>query len=112
VIWVLLLAVAVLVVGLFGALIAGRLGYDPMDEPVSSHRDPGLPESFGAADVTRLSFDTALRGYRMDQVDEVLDRLQERLAHQDAELARQRSELARQRAELGRLSPRPPQQGG
>ena len=32
-------------------------------------------------------FDTALRGYRMDQVDRVLDTLQDRIAEQERELA-------------------------
>ena len=33
-----------------------------------------------AADIDAIHFDTALRGYRMDQVDEVLEALRERLA--------------------------------
>ena len=33
-----------------------------------------------ADDVDAVRFDTALRGYRMDQVDDVLDRLQQRIA--------------------------------
>ena len=35
--------------------------------------------------MSTLRFDTALRGYRMDQVDAVLDRLQERIAALEAE---------------------------
>ena len=34
-----------------------------------------------------MHFDTALRGYRMDQVDRVLDTLQDRIAEQERELA-------------------------
>ncbi|MCW4602456.1 DivIVA domain-containing protein [Janibacter hoylei] len=45
------------------------------------HPHHGLPEGAWAADdIDLVRFDTALRGYRMDQVDEVLDRLQQRIA--------------------------------
>ncbi len=86
VIWVLFIVVAVLIIGAFAALAAGRLGYDPMAPATTTQRDPGLAEHFTAADVTDLHFDTALRGYRMDQVDEVLDRLQDRIAEQEREI--------------------------
>lgn len=86
-IWVLLIAVAVLLVGLFAGMIAGRIGYDPLADPVTTAPDPGLDEDFTAAGVADVRFDTALRGYRMDQVDQVLDRLQQRLAEQERELA-------------------------
>ncbi|WP_230208888.1 DivIVA domain-containing protein [Nostocoides sp. HKS02] len=79
-IWVLFIAVAVLLLGGFAALITGRIGYDPLAEATTTQRDPGLPEDFHAVDLLGVHFDTALRGYRMDQVDAVLDRLQDRLA--------------------------------
>jgi DivIVA domain-containing protein len=80
VIWVVLTVVAVLVVGVFAALATGRLGYDPMAEPTTSQGAPYLSEEFGSADISAVRFDTALRGYRMDQVDAVLERLQARIA--------------------------------
>jgi DivIVA domain-containing protein len=86
VIWVLLTAVAVLLVGVVGAMLAGWIRYDPMPDPVTSQPDPGLPEAFTARDIEGVHFDTALRGYRMDQVDSVLDRLQDRLAEQERQL--------------------------
>lgn len=86
-VWVFFIVVAVLVVAVFAALLAGRIGYDPMAPPTASQPDPGLGEHFTAADVAGVRFDTALRGYRMDQVDEVLHRLQVRLAEQERELA-------------------------
>ncbi len=89
-IWVFLICVAVLVVGAIGALVTARIGYDPLSDPVESQRDPGLPDHFAASDVRALRFDTALRGYRMDQVDRVLDRLEARLAEQETELQRLR----------------------
>lgn len=39
------------------------------------------------SDVERVRFDLALRGYRMDQVDEVLDRLADELTARDARIA-------------------------
>ena len=86
-IWVLFIVVAVLLVGVFAALVAGRVSYDPMAAPVTTQPDTGLAEDFDARDVATVHFDTALRGYRMDQVDGVLDRLQDRLAEQERELA-------------------------
>ncbi|MCQ1999347.1 DivIVA domain-containing protein [Arthrobacter zhaoxinii] len=45
-----------------------------------------LPEHPAAGDVARLRFPVALRGYRMDQVDAVLDRLAAALAERDARI--------------------------
>jgi DivIVA domain-containing protein len=39
------------------------------------------------ADIDRLRFDLGLRGYRMDQVDEVLDRLANEIEARDARIA-------------------------
>jgi DivIVA domain-containing protein len=85
VIWVFFIAVAVLLVGGFAALIAGRVGYDPLAEATTTQHDAALPEELHAQDVADVHFDTALRGYRMDQVDAVLDRLQRRIAELEAD---------------------------
>jgi DivIVA domain-containing protein len=85
VIWVLFIVVAVLVTGAFAALLAGRIGYDPMAAPTTTARDSRLPEGFHARDVTAVRFDTALRGYRMDQVDVVLAQLRDRIAELEGE---------------------------
>ena len=79
-IWVLFIVVAVLLVGAFAALLTGRIHYDPLSEPTRTQGDPGLPETFTSHDVADVHFDTAFRGYRMDQVDRVLDQLQVRIA--------------------------------
>lgn len=79
-IWVLFIAVAVLLVGGFAALVTGRLHYDPLAEATTTQSEPRLSDGFAADEISSLRFDTALRGYRMDQVDAVLDRLQERIA--------------------------------
>ena len=54
-----------------------------------------LPEHPGAADIADLKFSVALRGYRMDEVDEVLARLAEALLERDAALAQLREPDAR-----------------
>jgi DivIVA domain-containing protein len=84
VIWVFFIAVGVLVIGAFAALIAGRVRYDPLAEATTTQADPILSEEFGPGEISAVRFDTALRGYRMDQVDAVLDRLQSRIAELEA----------------------------
>ena len=83
----LLTVVAVLLVGVFAGMLAGRIGYDPLAEPVRSQPDVGLSDGFTARSISEVHFDTAMRGYRMDQVDRVLDTLQDRIAEQERELA-------------------------
>jgi DivIVA domain-containing protein len=84
VIWVFFIAVGVLLVGGFAALIVGRVGYDPLSEATTTQADPVLSEEFGPGEIAAVRFDTALRGYRMDQVDAVLDQLQARIAQLEA----------------------------
>lgn len=93
-IWVLFIAVGVLVVGAFAALLTGRIGYDPMAEATTTARDARLGEDFHAHEVTAVRFDTAFRGYRMDQVDVVLDQLRDRIAQLE-EAAADRSDGSR-----------------
>ena len=91
-IWVLLTVVAVLLVGVLAALLSGRIRYDPLSEPVSTQPDPGLGDSFTARSIADVQFDTALRGYRMAEVDDMLRRMAEELEHRDAALAEMRSQ--------------------
>lgn len=79
-IWVFFTVIAVLLVGAFAALVTGRLGYDPMADATSSQSAPTLPDGFASDEISAVRFDTALRGYRMDQVDALLDQLQARIA--------------------------------
>ena len=66
-----------------------------MEPPSSSLPFRGLAGGdLRPADLEQLRFDAALRGYRMDQVDGVLDRLAEELARRADEIAALRSELA------------------
>lgn len=76
---VFLLVIVVLLIGLTTAAAMGRIG-GFMAEPTSSHAFVGVSaESLSADDIGPLQFDRALRGYRMDQVDAVIDALSSRL---------------------------------
>jgi DivIVA domain-containing protein len=58
--------------------------------PAEAERSPrgALPAGdVSRADVDGLRFTLALRGYRMDEVDDVLDRLLDELDHRDARIA-------------------------
>lgn len=83
-IWVLVVVVAVVLIAAFLAMLAGRLPYDGMSEPVHTTPAVDLPVDAGPDDVAALHFDTALRGYRMDQVDAALRVLQRRIATLEA----------------------------
>lgn len=84
---VFLLLIVVLLIGLTAAALLGRIG-GFMAEPTSTHAFSGVPTgSLSADDVEGLHFDQALRGYRMDQVDETIDALAERLRQLEAAAA-------------------------
>ena len=72
------LFIAVLLIGLTAAAVMGRIG-GFMADPTSSQAFSGVPASLSSDDVGQVRFDRALRGYRMDEVDEVLDALGARL---------------------------------
>jgi DivIVA domain-containing protein len=75
------------VIGLVAAVAAGRIG-GGLDEPASSLPGRGLPPGpFTLEDVDRVRFSPALRGYRMDEVDDVVDRLVDELRRREEELA-------------------------
>ena len=72
-----------------------RLFDDGFDEPVASLPPVLLPAEAKPADVDHVRFALGLRGYRMDQVDQVLDDLRDQLASKDAEIAGLREQLRR-----------------
>lgn len=79
---VFLIAVLLLVMGAVVAVVLGRTGdlSVEMADPVSPLAPLQLPDGpLGPADLALVRFDRALRGYRMDQVDELLDRLRRQL---------------------------------
>ena len=89
--FLLLLALAVL--GAVAAVAAGVIT-GGLDDPATSVPPRELPSGpVSPDDVGRLRFCGALRGYRMDQVDDAMDRLQRELARRDAELADRQDQL-------------------
>ena len=85
---VILVLVAVALVAAVLGVASGRLPADPLADAVGSTPDPGLPEQPQAADVDAVRFDTALRGYRMSEVDARLEELRDDLAERERTLAR------------------------
>lgn len=67
---------------------------DALEAPVATLPPVLLPATPAPADVDRLRFSLGLRGYRMDQVDEVLDRLRDHLAAKELRIAELESALA------------------
>lgn len=87
-IWIFFILLALLLVGGLAAVLTGRATPDPMADPVASTPHHGLPPGdLRAADLDAVRFDTALRGYRMDQVDDVLDRVRKQIADLESEVA-------------------------
>jgi DivIVA domain-containing protein len=85
--FLLLLAVLAVIAGVV-LVVAGRVS--PGLPPAEPDRAPtGVlpPDEVGPPDVERLRFSLAFRGYRMDEVDDVLDRLTAELTARDARIA-------------------------
>ncbi|WP_309080103.1 DivIVA domain-containing protein [Zhihengliuella sp.] len=85
-----LLFLAILVLGTTALLVfgRGRAAGAPgagLDEAPSSLPPVFLPERPGAADVRDVRFSLAFRGYRCDQVDEVIDALSAEIERLKAE---------------------------
>jgi DivIVA domain-containing protein len=80
----------------FGVVVVLTGRADVMAEMPPDAVPVELPEDrpITASDLTRVRFDLALRGYRMDQVDALLDRLGRELADRDEEISALRSRLA------------------
>ena len=76
---------------------AGPSFEDGFDEPVASLPPVLLPEHAAAADIDHLRFAVGLRGYRMDQVDQVLDDLRDQITAKDQKLEALGEELERLR---------------
>jgi DivIVA domain-containing protein len=74
VIW-LALVVAVLVAVATAAAVLGRVDGSLGDATTTMSHVPLPDDPLTPGDLDGLRFDTALRGYRMSQVDEVVDRL-------------------------------------
>ncbi len=93
----LLLVLLVLVVaGLVVAVAAGRIPGGLQEETSSVPVWPLPPGPVEAEDLDDLRFAPALRGYRMDQVDAVLDRVRQELARRDERVAELEAQLETQ----------------
>ena len=76
------------------AAVAAGVVRGGLEEPASSLPDVGLPDGeLQGSDLTDVRFSLGLRGYRMDEVDRVLDRAAAELDARDLEIARLRGEL-------------------
>lgn len=98
---VLLVLVAVAVVVAVLAVATGRWPADPLSEPTRSTPDHGLPDEPASDDVDDVRFDTAARGYRMQDVDARLDLLRVALAEREREVAA----LEREQRSVPRVEP-------
>lgn len=86
-IWLALL-VAVVLVGLTTAAVLGRVD-GSLGEPTTTMSHVPLPEdALTPGDLDGLRFDTALRGYRMNEVDAVVDRLRREIDDLHEQVAR------------------------
>ncbi|WP_427130044.1 DivIVA domain-containing protein [Pseudarthrobacter sp. S9] len=70
---------------------------DGFDEPVASLPPVLLPAGAEPSDVDHVRFAVGLRGYRMDQVDQVLDELRDQIAAKNREIESLGEELERLR---------------
>ena len=87
-------AVAVVALGVAAVVAAGGGGSMAKDPVRDTYADT-LPEGrLDGPAVRQLRFGVALRGYAMDQVDTVLDRLAADLETRDARIAQLEGELA------------------
>jgi DivIVA domain-containing protein len=85
--------VVLAVVGVVAAVVVGAV-HGGLEEPTSTLPPSGLPEGdLVPEDLEAVRFSLGFRGYRMDEVDEVLQRVTADLARRDAELAELRSRL-------------------
>lgn len=109
--WFMLIAL-VAVVAAVALAVLGDGGVLSDAEPDSLH-DP-LPDDrpLGRADVEALRLPTALRGYRMSEVDDVLDRLGAELTERDARIAELEAALAGVHAPQRPRPPQPPHRPG
>ncbi|MFD0045200.1 DivIVA domain-containing protein [Pseudarthrobacter scleromae] len=97
-----------LAIGLVGAVFwvglglrSGRTGNGPLpvlldggfEQPPANLPPVLLPAQAAPEDVDRVRFSLGLRGYRMDQVDQVLDELRDQFASKQEEIDALRAEL-------------------
>lgn len=87
-------AVAVVALGVAAVVAAGGGGSMAKDPVRDTYAMTVSDEPLDAGAVRGLRFGVALRGYAMDQVDAVLDRLAAELEARDARVAELEAQLA------------------
>lgn len=100
-IWVLM---TVVLLGLTAAMAMGR--GDAMARAYPDRPDVRLPahRPLDAVDLEDVRFSVVLRGYRMDEVDDVMRRLVDEIAERDAQLAQYEAQARRQAGHVGASS--------
>ncbi|MDQ2782504.1 MAG: DivIVA domain-containing protein [Actinomycetota bacterium] len=93
VIWLALLVAVVLVV-LTVAAVLGRVDGSLADATSTMSHVPLPDDPLTVADIEGLRFDTAFRGYRMSEVDVVIDRLRREISDLSASPDRVRQMVA------------------
>jgi DivIVA domain-containing protein len=82
-----LVLIVVILIGLTTAAVLGQIG-GFLADATSSQSFSGVPAGpLSTQDIEELHFDQALRGYRMNQVDDVLDALCARVTELESEIA-------------------------
>ena len=103
------LALLGVVAVLFAAAVVATRGGAVMAEAPQDLPDLGLPaRPLQPEDVAAVRFSMAPRGYRMSEVDQVLDRLAAELADRDRQLARLEGRQPSDAAAPAVVSVRPP----
>ncbi|MFJ8820479.1 DivIVA domain-containing protein [Streptomyces sp. NPDC102467] len=105
-------ALVVVVAAVTLAVLGGGEGGTLRDEPTQFYADP-LPQDrpLARADVEELRLPTAVRGYRMAEVDDALNRVGAELAERDARIAELESALAAAHAQARQPADRGPDTG-
>ena len=88
-IW-LALFVAVVVAVVTAAAVLGRVDGSLADATTTMSHVPLPDDQLTPDDIDELRFDTAMRGYRMSQVDAVIERMRREIGDLDDELSRAR----------------------
>lgn len=103
---IVLLEILVIGAAVFGALSYALRGVGGMLVVPPDDGDDGLPPGrLTPAAVDEARFGLAFRGYRMDDVDRVLDRLRDELSARDAEIAVLRGEVRQEREQPAGIAP-------
>jgi len=82
-----LVLIVVVLVGLTTAAVLGKISGFLADATSSQSFNGVPPGPLSTQDIEELHFDQALRGYRMNQVDEVLDALCARVSDLESQVA-------------------------